>query len=134
MIVEMLGSAGELLEDMLYITLFLGFMLFSHSPQVLRGTSARADAAIRTYIRGKAAVGLIIASCDAAIFYALGIVPWLAFGLLAFWLSFIPNLGMIVSIVRLPPIEHGTCAQPGSAGDQNRTCAPRHRRPCHLRS
>ena len=50
------------------------------------------------------AVALLVAVVDAAIFWSLHLSLWLVFGVLFFWLSFVPNIGMAISIVLPMPL------------------------------
>ena len=56
------------------------------------------------YIRGKTSISLLVASINAAIYWAVGLDLWLAFGVLAFFLNFIPNIGMFTSVVLPMPL------------------------------
>jgi len=107
LIVELLGKAGEILEDTIYILLFLAFLLAGSQPSAKHGqggTRARADEQIFLYIRGKAAVALLVAAVDSCIYWALGLSLWLVFGVLAFWLSFVPNVGVALSVCLPLPV------------------------------
>ena len=55
------------------------------------------DTQIYGYIRAKLLVGGLVGALDAACFRLVGIPLWLAFGVLAFWLSFVPNVGFAIT-------------------------------------
>ena len=59
---------------------------------------------IYTYIRGKVAISAFVACMHAAILYLVGQQLWLVFGLLAFWLNFIPNIGMFTAVCLPMPL------------------------------
>lgn len=50
------------------------------------------------------AIYLFVALCDCTIYWWIGLDLWLVFGVLAFFLSFIPNIGMAVAICLPMPI------------------------------
>mmetsp|Transcript_21243 Transcript_21243/g.45127 ORF Transcript_21243/g.45127 Transcript_21243/m.45127 type:complete len:404 (-) Transcript_21243:226-1437(-) len=109
-ILTFLGSAAHMTEDVIYILLFLVFMLLSHSPHGAHGTTpktgfhAHADEQIYTYIRGKVLISTWVALVHSSILYLVGQELWLVFGLLAFWLNFIPNIGMFTAVCLPMPI------------------------------
>ena len=73
------------------------------------------------YIRGKTAISLLVASINATIYWAVGLDLWLAFGVLAFFLNFIPNVGGIGAVLLTMP---RTAARPGTRGSHMRSERP----------
>lgn len=95
---------------MIYIFLFLVFMLLGHKPSGTngrpkkQGVAADAEEQIYTYIRGKVMISLFVACIHGGILYLVGQQLWLVFGLLAFWLNFIPNIGMFTAVCLPMPL------------------------------
>lgn len=106
LIMELLGKAAAVLENTVYVLLFLAFLLAGSKPREHHpsGTAAKAEEQIYVYIRGKVAVALLVALLDSALYWALGVSLWLVFGTLAFWLSFVPNVGMAISVLLPMPV------------------------------
>jgi AI-2 transport protein TqsA len=50
------------------------------------------------------AVSLLVAAIDALILWVIGLELWLVFGVVAFWLNFIPNVGMFTSVCLPMPL------------------------------
>ena len=87
----------------MYILLFLAFLIAGSTPRARDGETAgdfyqEADEQIYVYIRGKVGVALLVAVCDACILWAVGLDLWLVFGVLSFWLQFVPNVGMAIGV------------------------------------
>lgn len=55
------------------------------------------DDQILRYIKGKVSLSLLVGSVTAFVLLFCGLDLWLVFGLLAFWLNFIPNVGAVVA-------------------------------------
>ena len=106
-ILNFLGTFAHLTENSIYILLILAFLLAgSKSPSGKKGESVhtRAESQIFAYIRGKIAISLLVALVDAAFLWFVGLDLWLVFGVLAFLLNFIPNVGMATSVVLPMPL------------------------------
>lgn len=67
-------------------------------------TLSEVDAQILAYIKGKVALSLIVGSTTALVLFAVGLDLWLVFGVLAFWLNFIPNVGAVVAVCLPMPL------------------------------
>jgi len=65
---------------------------------------AEADRQVNAYIRGKVAVSLLVGAVTGASLGAVGVDLWLVFGVLAFWLNFIPTVGTVVAVALPMPI------------------------------
>ena len=107
LILSLLGKAAHVAEDLMYIVLFLVFML-AHSES---SVDERPDAFARTidrqifvYIRGKTSISAFVAITNGSILWAVGLDLFLAFGVLAFFLNFIPNVGMFTSVILPMPL------------------------------
>ena len=57
-----------------------------------------ADDQILAYIKGKVWLSLLVGSFTALVLLAIGLDLWLAFGVLAFWLNFVPNVGAVIAV------------------------------------
>ena len=127
MIGKLLGSAAKVAEDTVYVLLFLIFMLASEGEsaeeegdeeagiaagigeEASAGGSTqtlvqRIDEQIFTYIRGKAVIACIVASAAAAVYFAVGLDLWLVFGVLTFFLNFIPSVGLFIAVLLPMPM------------------------------
>ena len=56
---------------------------------------SQAERQIFGYIRGKVGISLLVALVHAGVLRLVGLDLWLVFGVLAFLLNFIPNVGML---------------------------------------
>lgn len=128
-----LGNAATVVEDLVYILLFLMFMLLgaagpAEKPEpvplpmpVSPRTSARLasnshvkdsilrmhDAAqeqVRRYIQGKMVIAALVASVHAVVLWKVGLDLFPVFGLLTFALNFVPAVGMFISIFLPMPL------------------------------
>ena len=109
LILGLLGTAAQIAENVVYILLFLAFLLAGSTPRTRDGEPAgdfyqEADEQIYVYIRGKVGVALLVAVCDACILWAVGLDLWLVFGVLSFWLQFVPNVGMAIGVCLPMPL------------------------------
>ena len=58
----------------------------------------------RSYIRGKTSISAFVAIVNGSILWLVGVDLFLAFGVLAFFLNFIPNVGMFTSVILPMPL------------------------------
>lgn len=65
---------------------------------------AQSDAQIHSYIRGKVLVCVLVGVLTALSLWACSVELWLVFGLLAFWLNFVPNVGTVVAVALPLPL------------------------------
>jgi len=49
-------------------------------------------------------VALVVALCHAALLAAINVNLWLVFGVLSFWLNFVPNVGMAIAVCLPMPL------------------------------
>ena len=106
LILGVLGTAGVVAENLMYIVLFLVFMLL-HAPsgdEPVDPFVRTVDKQIFVYIRGKSAISAFVAITNATILAFIGLDLWLAFGVIAFFLNFIPNIGMFISVLLPMPL------------------------------
>jgi len=119
LILSLLGTAAHILENTIYIMLFLAFLLAGSkpsgaagggsSPMSVSGADAvhlEAEDKIYRYIRGKVSISLLVATCDAFILWAVGLRDglFLVFAVLIFWLNFVPNVGMAIGVILPMPL------------------------------
>lgn len=106
LIVGLLGTAAHVTENVIYILLFLAFLLAGQPPRRdgVADVHAEAEEQIYVYIRGKVAIALLVALCDSAILCVVGVNLWLVFGIVTFWLNFVPNVGLAVACVLPMPL------------------------------
>jgi len=105
LILGLLGTAGALAENVLYITLFLMFMLVGHGADAPKtGMMAKIDKQIFIYIRGKVGIYMLVGVINCSLYFSIGLELWLVFGVLAFFLAFIPNIGLAISVCLPMPI------------------------------
>ena len=126
LIMHSLSSMMEALSNLALVLLFAIYLLLGSSPKRpstphhggpssssgggvggLSGPaaiSAQADAQINLYIRGKVAMSLLVGVATAISLGALQVDLWLVFGLLAFWLNFIPNVGTVLAVALPMPL------------------------------
>ena len=65
---------------------------------------SQAERQIFGYIRGKVGISLLVALVHAGVLRLVGLDLWLVFGVLAFLLNFIPNVGSIVAVLLPLPV------------------------------
>jgi AI-2 transport protein TqsA len=95
---------STVLSNGLLIVFFVVFLMVSRNPHTRRtGIYAQMESAIRRYITTVTAISAAVGLSVGLILWALGMrMAWL-FGVLAFLLNFIPNIGPIIaSLLPLP--------------------------------
>jgi len=105
-ILQLLGTAAHVAEDLMYITLFLVFML-AHAPSedsARHAVSHKVERQIFLYIRGKASIAGFVGLCHSAVLGAVGFELWLPFGVVTFFLNFIPNVGGFGAVLLPMPL------------------------------
>lgn len=106
LILELLGSAAHVIENVVYVVLFLAFLLAGSAPRdgAADDVHAGAEEAIYLYIRGKVGIVLFVAVCDALILWALHVPLWHVFAIATFWLQLVPNVGLAISLILPLPL------------------------------
>jgi AI-2 transport protein TqsA len=104
-ITEAAGTVSKLLSSGFLILIFVVFLLVGRNPHALRtGIYADIEGTIRGYITTKTAISAVSGLLVGLALWTLGLrMSWL-FGLLAFLLNFIPNIGSIVATLLPIPI------------------------------
>ena len=109
LILSLLGTAAHIAEDVMYIVLFLVFMLLPHGSDTNDATSdpvtKRVERQIFVYIQGKSAISAFVGGCHAVVLWVIGLRGlWLPFGVLTFFLNFIPNVGGMGAVLLPLPL------------------------------
>lgn len=103
LITRLLGFTAHAAENGLYIVMFLAFLL-AGGRRADGAPRSRAESQIYTYIRGKVLICAVVGLLDGGCLWLAGVELWLVFGILAFWLSFIPNVGLLVAVALPMPL------------------------------
>jgi AI-2 transport protein TqsA len=104
-ITDAAGTATTLVSDGLLIVFFVIFLLAGRNPYRRQtGIYAEIESAIREYITTKTAISVVTGALVGTILWALGLRMAFLFGLLAFLLNYIPNVGPIVASMLPIPI------------------------------
>lgn len=111
LVLGLLGTVAHVAENLIYILLFLAFLLAGSKPRTLHTNGlARhnvhdaAEEQVFVYIRGKVLISALVALSDATILLSLRVNLWLVFGVLTFWLNFVPNVGMAIGVLLPMPL------------------------------
>ena len=100
-------GATDILSTFALVVIFLCFLLFgSANTQVgTGGTWGEIEYRTRYYILAKTTMSLATGICVGVILWILGVQPAIVFGLMAFLLNFIPNIGsFIATLLPLPVV------------------------------
>ena len=97
----------DLLSSAMMVLIFMFFLLLGDSSTAVRqnGVWTEIESGIRHYIVTKTVISLVTGALFGVVLWAFGIPLALVFGLLAFLLNYIPNIGPIIaSLLPLPLI------------------------------
>lgn len=83
------------------IMMFLYLLFWLLSPLPIGGT---ASALVRSYIRKKTCVSALYGICVALLFFVLGIDLAILFGVVSFFLNFVPEVGAFISMLLPVPV------------------------------
>jgi AI-2 transport protein TqsA len=109
MITTAAGTVTSLVSDGILVLFFVIFLLSGRDPfQRQTGIYAEIESAIREYIVTKTAISAVAGVLVGTLLWMMGLRMAFLFGLLAFLLNFIPNVGPIVASLLPIPI---ACAQ-----------------------
>jgi hypothetical protein len=110
------GTVTSLVSDGILVLFFVIFLLSGRDPyQRQTGIYAEIESAIREYIVTKTAISAVAGVLVGTLLWMMGLRMAFLFGLLAFLLNFIPNVGPIVASLLPIPIADGA-ARGRSAG------------------
>ncbi|HET6329001.1 MAG TPA: AI-2E family transporter [Planctomycetaceae bacterium] len=99
------GTVTSLVSDGILVLFFVIFLLSGRDPhQRQTGIYAEIESAIREYIVTKTAISAVAGLLVGTILWAMGLHMAFLFGLLAFLLNYIPNVGPIVASLLPIPI------------------------------
>jgi len=80
-------------------------MLLGHGADAPKtGMMAKIDKQIFIYIRGKVGIYMLVAVLNCFTYFSIGLDLWLVFGVLAFFLAFVPNIGLAISVCLPMPV------------------------------
>ncbi len=92
------GSVAGLLSQVVLVSIFVGFLVAGRNPGIIRqGVYADIDTQIRRYLGTKVVVSAVTGMLVWLTLYSFGLELASLFGLCAFALNFIPNVGSIVA-------------------------------------
>jgi AI-2 transport protein TqsA len=105
MITTAAGTVTSLVSDGILVLFFVIFLLSGRDPfQRQTGIYAEIESAIREYIVTKTAISAVAGVLVGTLLWMMGLRMAFLFGLLAFLLNFIPNVGPIVASLLPIPI------------------------------
>ena len=104
LVLQAAESLLELLSNLFLVLLFTLYLLLGGGGAESHGVNAEADAQVLSYIKGKVLISLGVGVATALILLAVGLDLWLVFGVMAFWLNFIPNVGSVVAVLLPMPV------------------------------
>ncbi|HNR32987.1 MAG TPA: AI-2E family transporter, partial [Candidatus Hydrogenedentes bacterium] len=100
-----LGTAMSIVSNVFLVLIFTAFLLMGRAPRAVRtGAYAEIDRHVRRYIAIKVALSALTGILVAGTLYLLGLELAGIFGLLAFFLNFIPSVGSIVATLLPVPL------------------------------
>ena len=89
----------------MYVLLFLIFMLIHDSTADEHDVvGQRVERQVFIYIRGKCSISAYVGVCHALVLWAIHLDMWLPFGVLTFFLNFIPNVGGMGAVLLPMPL------------------------------
>jgi AI-2 transport protein TqsA len=97
----------ELLSSAMMVLIFMFFLLLGGSASAVprRGVWLQIESQVRSYIVAKTAISLVTGALFGFVLWLFGVPLAFVFGVLAFLLNFIPNIGpVIASLLPLPLI------------------------------
>jgi AI-2 transport protein TqsA len=105
LITQAAGTVSAVLSSGFLIMIFVVFLLIGRNPYKQRtDIYAEIEATIRGYITTKTAISAVSGILVGVILWTLGLPMALLFGLLAFLLNFIPNIGSIIATLLPIPV------------------------------
>jgi AI-2 transport protein TqsA len=105
LITDAAGTASTLVANGCLILIFVVFLLVGRNPHLRHsGIYAEIETTIRRYITTKTVISAVTGLAVGLILWILGLRMAFLFGLLAFLLNFIPNIGSIIAMLLPLPI------------------------------
>jgi AI-2 transport protein TqsA len=100
-----IGTVFGMISSAIFVIIFVIFLLAGRNPRAVRsGVYADIDQNIRRYVSTKVAVSIVTGLLVWAILRLIGLQLAGVFGMFAFLLNFIPNIGSIISTLLPIPI------------------------------
>lgn len=95
-----------ILSNLMLVLLFTVYLLLGSSPEDGEDdfVSAQIDQSVRDYIKGKVALSVLAGGLTSLLLWGLHIELYVVFGMLAFWLNFVPNVGAMVAVALPMPL------------------------------
>lgn len=116
-VIGLVESLFDMVSNLFLVLLFTVYLLIPTNSESQEGTagdeeaetdephpSSEVDSQILAYIKGKVALSMIVGSFTAFVLMIVGLDLWLVFGVLAFWLNFVPNVGAVVAVILPMPL------------------------------
>lgn len=105
-IFSVVESLLEMLSNLFLVLLFTVYLLTDHSGLSMKQNSLdlKVNEQIYQYIKGKVLLSLLTGWLTTVILWLLRIDLWLVFGVLAFWLNFVPNVGAMIAVALPLPV------------------------------
>jgi len=97
-----LDSIASLLSQGVIVLIFLAFLLAGRKP--VHGIGWEIEASIKRYVATKIFVSALTGVLVGSIYFTLGIDLAIVFGLFAFLLNFIPNVGSLIAVLLPLPV------------------------------
>ena len=107
LILSVVTSLLEMLSNLFLVLLFTCYLLLGgggRSGHDQERVHRQADEQIFSYVKSKVLVSLLAGALTALILFVLHLELWLVFGVLAFWLNFVPNVGSVVAVALPMPV------------------------------
>ena len=135
LVLQAAESLLELLSNLFLVLLFTLYLLLGGGGAESHGVNAEADAQVLSYIKGKVLISLGVGVATALILLAVGLDLWLVFGVMAFWLNFIPNVRSSPYCCRCPSLStRPSPPAPSSSRSASRSACTRSRATSSSRS
>jgi len=104
LVLQLLGRAAHIAEDLMYIVLFLIFLLH-HASEHTDMVGDQVEKQIFNYIRGKATISAYVGVSHGLVLWAVGLQGLcLSFAVLTFLLNFIPTVGGMGAVLLPMPL------------------------------
>lgn len=103
-ILTVIESLFITVTDLALVLIFAVYLLLGMSRSSQDHVADKVEAHITAFIKGKVLLSLVTGLATGALLKVLGVDLWLVFGVLAFWLNFIPNVGALIAVALPLPL------------------------------
>ena len=95
-----------ILSNLMLVLLFAVYLLLGSTPEYDDDdfVSVQIDQSVRDYIKGKVLLSFLAGVLTSLALWTLHIDLYVVFGMLAFWLNFVPNVGALVAVALPMPL------------------------------